>query len=178
MPRETVLSRREFVRDAGGLLIGFSLADVTVLPRVLAASPEDVTETPSPSRLDAWLRIEKDGTIRVFTGKVEIGMGVETGFAQIVAEELDVSPQRVRFVMGDTSMTTDQGGVGGSTSIMLGAKPLRNVAATARFLLLQLARSSRGTPRAASSARRNRERPGGRRQERLLRRFGRGREPE
>ena len=67
----------------------------------------------------------------MFTGKVEIGKGVETGFAQIVAEELDVAPDHVRFVMGDTSTTTDQGGVGGSTSIMLGAKPLRNVAATA-----------------------------------------------
>jgi CO/xanthine dehydrogenase Mo-binding subunit len=103
-------------------------------------------KTPSPGQLDAWLRIEKDGTVRVFTGKVEIGMGVETGFSQIVAEELDVSPERVQFVMGDTSMTTDQGGVGGSTSIMLGAKPLRNVAATARFLLLQLAAQRLGTP--------------------------------
>jgi nicotinate dehydrogenase subunit B len=146
MPPKTVLSRREFVRDAGGLLIGFSLADATVLPRVLAASPEDAMKIPSPGRLDAWLRIEKDGLVRVFTGKVEIGMGVETGFAQIVAEELDVSPGRVRFVMGDTSMTTDQGGVGGSTSIMLGAKPLRNVAATARFLLLQLAGQHLGAP--------------------------------
>jgi nicotinate dehydrogenase subunit B len=127
------------VRDAGGILIGFSLADAGVLPRVLAASFGDTIGTHSPGRLDAWLRIDEDGAIRVFTGKVEIGMGVETAYAQIVAEELDVSPARVSFVMGDTSMTTDQGGVGGSTSIMLGAKPLRNVAATARFLLLQLA---------------------------------------
>ena len=146
MPAKTVLSRRDFVRDAGGLLIGFSLADATVLPRLLAASSDDAMKTPSPDQLDAWLRIEKDGAIRVFTGKVEIGMGVETGFAQIVAEELDVAPDHVRFVMGDTSTTTDQGGVGGSTSIMLGAKPLRNVAATARFLLLQLAVQRLGAP--------------------------------
>ena len=146
MRPKNILSRREFVRDAGGLLIGFSLADATVLPRVLAASPEDAMESPSPGRLDAWLRIEKDGAIRVFTGKVEIGMGVETGFAQIVAEELDVSPESVRFVMGDTATTTDQGGVGGSTSIMLGAKPLRNVAATARLLLLQLGGKHLGAP--------------------------------
>ena len=179
MPPKATLSRREFVRDAGGLLIGFSLADATVLPRVLAASPEDAMETPSPGRLDAWLRIEKDGTIRVFTGKVEIGMGVETGYAQIVAEELDVSPERIRFVMGDTSMTTDQGGVGGSTSIMLGAKPLRNVAATARSLLLQLASRRLAGHRSISlGARRNRKRPGGRCQERLLRRSGRGRGSE
>lgn len=146
MRPKNILSRREFVRDAGGLLIGFSLADATVLPRVLAASPEDAMESPSPGRLDAWLRIEKDGAIRVFTGKVEIGMGVATGFAQIVAEELDVSPEGVRFVMGDTATTTDQGGVGGSTSIMLGAKPLRNVAATARLLLLQLGGQHLGAP--------------------------------
>jgi nicotinate dehydrogenase subunit B len=142
----TVLSRREFVRGAGGLLIGFSLADPAVLPRVLAAPRDDRTETPSPGSLDAWLRIDKDGLIRVFTGKVEIGMGVETGYAQIVSEELDISPERVRFVMGDTSLTADQGGVGGSTSIMLGAKPLRNVAATARFLLLELASRRLGVP--------------------------------
>lgn len=146
MPPKAVLSRREFIRDAGGMVIGFSLADATVLPRVLAASPEDTMKIPSPSQLDAWLRIEKDGAIRVFTGKVEIGMGIETGFAQIVAEELDVSPERVHIVMGDTATTTDQGGVGGSTSIMLGAKPLRNVAATARFWLLQLAKQHLGAP--------------------------------
>ena len=51
---------------------------------------------------------------------------------QIVAEELDVAPQQVDIVMGDTATTPDQGGVGGSTSIATGAKPLRNAAATAR----------------------------------------------
>jgi CO/xanthine dehydrogenase Mo-binding subunit len=137
MPLKTGVSRREFLRDAsGGLLIGFSLADAAVVPRIFAATP---SESPSPGRLDAWLRIEKDGAVRVFTGKVEIGMGVETGLTQIVAEELDVAPERVAFVMGDTSMTPDQGGVGGSTSIMMGAQPLRNAAATARQSLLELA---------------------------------------
>jgi CO/xanthine dehydrogenase Mo-binding subunit len=133
------LSRRDFVKGASGLLIGFSLADATVVPQLIAASPADTTSSRSASRLDAWLRIGKDGAIRVFTGKVEIGMGVETGLIQIVAEELDASPEQITFVMGDTSATPDQGGVGGSTSIMLGAQPLRNAAATARELLLQLA---------------------------------------
>ncbi|MDE3170198.1 MAG: xanthine dehydrogenase family protein molybdopterin-binding subunit, partial [Acidobacteriota bacterium] len=77
---------------------------------------------------------------------VEIGMGVETGFAQIVAEELDVAPAAVSFVMGDTSLTPDQGGVGGSTSIAMGAQPLRNVAATARSLLLQVAAQRLSVP--------------------------------
>ena len=140
------ISRRDFVKDAGGLLIGFSLADAAVAPQLLLAQSPAPAAPPSPTRLDAWLRIGSDGRVRVFTGKAEIGMGVETGFAQIVAEELDVAPSRVSFVMGDTSTTTDQGGVGGSTSISLGSRPLRNVAATARALLLQAASSRLSVP--------------------------------
>jgi CO/xanthine dehydrogenase Mo-binding subunit len=140
------LTRRDFVKGTGGLLIGFSLADSAVLPRLLAETATASAESPSPARLDAWLRIEPDGMIQVFTGKVEIGMGVKTGLTQIVAEELDVAPSRVALVMGDTSMTADQGGVGGSNSIMWGAKPLRNVGASARSLLLQLASPKLGAP--------------------------------
>src|SRR5216683_5815334 len=91
MAPKTTLSRREFVKDTGGLLIGFSLADSAIVPRLLAAASPESVATPSPNRLDAWLRIGKDGIVHVFTGKPEIGMGVETAYAQIVAEELDVS---------------------------------------------------------------------------------------
>ena len=146
MPRHTMVSRREFVTGAGGLLIGFSLIDASVAPELLAQTPPAAAGT-SPGRLDAWLRIDKDGGVRVFTGKVEIGMGVDTAYTQIVAEELDVAPARVTFIMGDTLTTPDQGGVGGSTSVSLGARPLRNVAATARALLLQLASRRLDTPR-------------------------------
>src|SRR5262245_21852580 len=141
------ISRREFVRDAGGLLIGFSLVDPAVVPRLLAQG-QTVTSgsTPSPSRLDAWLKVQHDGAIRIFTGKVEIGMGVDTAYTQFVADELDIAPERVAFVMGDTSTTTDQGGVGGSTSISLGSRPLRNVAAAARGVLLRLASARLGAP--------------------------------
>jgi nicotinate dehydrogenase subunit B len=142
MATKNVLSRREFVKDTGGLLIGFSLADATILPQVLAGA--DTAASPSPSRLDAWLRIDRDGNVHVFSGKTEIGMGVETGYTQIIAEELDVPVSRVIFVMGDTSTTTDQGGVGGSTSIALGSKPLRNVGATARSVLLRMAAKNLG----------------------------------
>jgi len=144
-PKITV-SRREFVKEAGGLLIGFSLADSAVLPRVLAAASPETIAAPSPSRLDSWLRIDKEGIVHVFTGKPEIGMGVGTAYAQIVAEELDVPVDRVVLVMGDTASTANQGGVGGSTSIMLGSKPLRNAAANARYLLTELASRRLGVP--------------------------------
>ena len=99
------------MKDAGGLLIGFSLADASIFPRLVAAASPETVATPSPNRLDAWLRIGKDGIVHVFTGKPEIGMGVETGYAQIIAEELDVPVGRVQFVMGDSSLTPNQGGV-------------------------------------------------------------------
>src|SRR5262249_6901613 len=84
--------------------------------------------------------------VQVFTGKLEIGMGVDTALMQIVAEELDLNPSRVKFVFGDTATTTDQGGVGGSTSISLGSRPLRNVSAAARAALVQRASQQLGVP--------------------------------
>jgi len=147
MAPQNPFSRRQFVKDAGGLLIGFSLGNPATLPRMIGIpAPPETIHTPPAASLDSWLRIERDGTIRVFTGKTDIGMGVQTALIQIVAEELDVSPQSVSFVMGDTGMTVDQGGVGGSTSVMLGSKPLRNAAAIARFLLLRLASSRFDVP--------------------------------
>src|SRR5215475_5161209 len=137
-PRASKITRRAFVRDASGLVIGFSMLDSSLAPRLLAQSA--VLGAPkSPRKLESWLHVLPDGGVRVFTGKLEIGMGVDTALAQIVAEELDLAPGRVTFVLGDTSQTTDQGGVGGSTSVSLGSKPLRNVAATARATLVQLA---------------------------------------
>ncbi|HEY9528509.1 MAG TPA: molybdopterin cofactor-binding domain-containing protein, partial [Anaerolineales bacterium] len=64
--------------------------------------------------LDDWIAIEPDGTITAFSGKVELGTGVRTALAQIVAEELDVPLARVRMVMGDTALTPDEGYTAGS----------------------------------------------------------------
>ena len=141
------VSRREFVRDAGGLVIGFSLLDSTLAPRLLAQAPPPAPAVaPSPAKLESWLHVLPDGSVQVFTGKLEIGMGVDTAFTQIVAEELDVHPSRVKFVLGDTATTTDQGGVGGSTSVSLGSRPLRNVSAVARTALVQRASQQLGVP--------------------------------
>lgn len=146
MSSKLPLSRREFVKDAGGLLIGFSLMDASVLPRLLAEPADDTVLVPEPGRLDGWLRVQPDGIIRVLTGKAEIGMGVQTALSQIVAEELDAPFEHISFVMADTAVTPDQGGVGGSTSVAQGGKPLRNAAATARQVLMQLASQKLGAP--------------------------------
>ena len=141
-PRKGGVSRREFV--AGGLVVGFSMLDRELVPRLFAQAA--AAAAPSPKKLESWLHILPDGNVQVFTGKLEIGMGVDTALTQIVAEELDLSPSRVKFVFGDTSTTVDQGGVGGSTSVSQGSRPLRNVAAAARAALLQRASQRLGVP--------------------------------
>lgn len=89
--------------------------------------------------LDDWLAIETDGTVTAFSGKVELGTGVRTALAQIVAEELDVRLERVHMVMGDTARTPDEGYTAGSMTISGSGSALRNAAAEARHVMLELA---------------------------------------
>jgi CO/xanthine dehydrogenase Mo-binding subunit len=89
--------------------------------------------------LDDWLAINPDGTVTAFSGKVELGTGVRTALAQIVAEELDVPIQNVHMVMGDTQRTPDEGYTAGSMTINSSGTALRNAAAQARRILLELA---------------------------------------
>jgi CO/xanthine dehydrogenase Mo-binding subunit len=134
--------RRTFLAAAAG-----ALAVVAVPGGFRAVRAAGAAESAEPSRLDTWLRIGRDGTVHVYTGKVEIGMGVVTGLAQIVAEELDVRVDRIHMITGDTAFTPDQGGVGGSTSTELGARPLRSAAAHARAVLIAAAAQRLGAPR-------------------------------
>ena len=48
--------------------------------------------------LNAWLRIDPDGTVTIFTGKIELGQGIGTALAQIAADELDVDLKRIEVV--------------------------------------------------------------------------------
>ena len=90
-------------------------------------------------RLDRWLKINRDGTVTAFPGKVEIGQGILTALAQIVAEELDVALERIRLAPADTTYSPDEGMTSGSQSITDGGAALRYAAAEARDLLLQRA---------------------------------------
>jgi nicotinate dehydrogenase subunit B len=89
--------------------------------------------------LDDWLAINTDGTITACSGKVELGTGVRTALAQIVAEELDVPLGRVHMVMGDTALTPNEGYTAGSMTISSGGTALRHAAAEARHAMLEMA---------------------------------------
>ncbi|MGE5123883.1 MAG: molybdopterin cofactor-binding domain-containing protein, partial [Acidobacteriaceae bacterium] len=91
------------------------------------------------NRLDDWIHIEADGSVTAFSGKVELGQGVRTALAQIVAEELDVPFERVQMVMGDTARTPDEGYTAGSMTIMSSGDALRQAAAEARLAMLEMA---------------------------------------
>src|SRR6476661_1454277 len=95
-------------------------------------------------QLDDWLAIEPDGTVTVYSGKVELGTGVRTALAQIVAEELDVALERIRMVMGDTARTPSEGYTAGSMTVKSSGMTLRRAAATARQLLLEMAAAELG----------------------------------
>ena len=92
---------------------------------------------------DSWLVIDASGNtvvVTVYSGKVELGTGVETALSQIVADELYLDfPGIVSFVQGDTSLTPNQGYTAGSNTIYAGGVQLRQAAATAFQHLLQLA---------------------------------------
>jgi len=130
------LSRREFATALGGIVLAFSLA-----PRLaLGQQPANLPGSLNGNRmLDAWLRINQDGTATVFTGKVELGQGIVTALAQIAAEELDLPLARIKMISGDTGQTPNEGQTAGSQSIEASGTALRMAGAEARAILIDLA---------------------------------------
>ena len=95
-------------------------------------------------RLAHWLRINADGTVTAFTGKVEIGQGILTALTQIIADELDVTPQRIRLTTAATDRGPNEGITSGSRSVEESAVALRYACAEVRELLLQRAAAKLG----------------------------------
>jgi nicotinate dehydrogenase subunit B len=94
-------------------------------------------EDEPPKDITAWLHVGEDGSVTVFTGKVEMGQNIRTSLAQSVADELRVPFESVRMVMGDTDLTPYDMGTFGSRTTPTMAPQLRRVAAAARDFLIQ-----------------------------------------
>ena len=130
-------SRRAFFRIVGGgIVVALVLADV--LGEATAQGPGGGRGR-LPREIGAWLHIGQDGTVTVYTGKVEIGQNIRTSLTQVVAEELHVPLGRIRLVMADTDLTPFDAGTFGSQTTPQMASQLRRVAAAAREVLLDLA---------------------------------------
>jgi nicotinate dehydrogenase subunit B len=98
--------------------------------------PQSLKTTP---RLDRWVRFNADRTVTVFSGKVELGQGIETAIAQIAADELDVALERLSLVAGDTTQSPDEWYTAGSQSIEVGGMSMRLACAEVRGLFLEAA---------------------------------------
>jgi CO/xanthine dehydrogenase Mo-binding subunit len=145
------MDRRSLLKGSGALV--FTLAggglNILTLSPALAAAP--AARALAPADLDTWLAVTETGDVTAFFGKMDMGQGVDTAIAQVVAEELDVDVDRVSVVMGDTGLTPNQGGASGSSGCRLGANPLRNAAAEARRVFLARAAEHLGQPAEALS---------------------------
>jgi CO/xanthine dehydrogenase Mo-binding subunit len=135
-------TRRDFLKTTGILAVGFSLSRIGSLEA--AARGATAIVPPAANQLDSWLVVAADGSVTVFSGKVELGTGVSTALRQIVAEELDVAFDRITWVQGDSDRTVDQGSTVGSQTIKRGGAQLRLAAAEARTALLELASAKLG----------------------------------
>src|SRR5215472_17102384 len=100
-----------------------------MIPTSLAANPS----------LDRWVRFDPDGKVCIQFGKVEYGQGNMTALAQIGADELDVSWDRVRLDEPATGHAPDEGLTVGSMSIEISGASVRQACAEVRALFIDRA---------------------------------------
>ena len=132
--------RRDFLRTlGGGLFVFFNVGSVV---KLMAADGEQRPQVPDD--FNAFLRIHEDGKVSCLTGKIEMGQGVVTGLAMMLADELDVAYDDVVMVMGDTDLCPWDMGTFGSLSTRMFGPSMLAAAAEARAALLKLASEQLG----------------------------------
>ena len=134
------LDRRDFLKMLGGGLIIFISPD-------LSEAQYGYRRQETSADFNAFLRIGEDGRVTCFTGKIEMGQGIITSLAQMLAEELEVSFESVEMVMGDTDLCPWDMGTFGSRTTKYFGPLLREAAAQARTVLIGLAAVRLGLPR-------------------------------
>lgn len=143
-PTTFPVDRRDFVRlTATGLVVLFGVRPVAALQERARSGPG---RPGYPTDVNAYLHIGSDGRVTCMVGKVELGQGVSTSLAQLIAEELDVPLDSVDIVMGDTDRCPWDMGTFGSLSIRQFGPVLRQAGAEARAALLEMAAERLQTP--------------------------------
>ncbi len=130
------MDRRDFLKTTGsGIFILFTLKDASPF----TIEKQNRQQQGYPSDFNAYLKIGEDGRVACYTGKIEMGQGVITSLAQMLADELDVSLDSVDMVMGDTDLCPYDRGTFGSLTTRFFGPALRSAGAEGRAVLLQLA---------------------------------------
>jgi nicotinate dehydrogenase subunit B len=144
MSEATRMDRRDFVKLlGGGIAVAVSLRPHSVL------SADALQQRGYPEDINAYLHLAPDGSVTLYSGKIEMGQGVMTSLAQMAAEDLGVGLDAMHVVMGDTdSCPWDMGTFGSLTTRMFGPA-VRAAAAKARLVLTDLAAQRFGVARDA-----------------------------
>jgi CO/xanthine dehydrogenase Mo-binding subunit len=139
-------SRRRFLKGTGALVVGFTAFEVADRLGLATDGALAQTTRATDSQLDSWIAVAADGSVTAYTGKCELGQGIQTAQTQLIAEELGVSMDRVRLVQCDTDVCPDQGTTSGSQShpTNFNERSLALAGATAREALVQLAAARLG----------------------------------
>jgi len=138
----TGMKRRNFVKLlGGGIFIFFQPLSAIDLMAVPLQERRSLTKD-----YNAFLQIAADGTVKCFTGKIEMGQGVITSLAQMMADELNVPFEKVKMVMGDTDLCPYDAGTWGSQTTQTFGPAMRAAAAEARAVLVDLGSARLGVP--------------------------------
>ena len=140
------LSRRQFIKAGGVLVVGFSVPGAHLLMADTAKSAV-LKNSLDPTRVESWIEIHPDNTILIRTGKSDFGQGSTfTAYRQIVAEELSVPFEAITTVVsGSTDSTPD--GSGAFDFLGHGTPNIRKAAAYTHQALLDLASAKLGVPK-------------------------------
>ena len=130
---EIDLERRDFFKLLGGGLVLLLTLEES------GSAQQSRRGDARPPELAAWLHIGQDGTVTVYTGKVEAGQNIRTSLAQAVAEELRAPIGVIQFVMADTDLTPYDMGTFDSRTTPVMAAQMKKVGAAAREALIDLA---------------------------------------
>jgi nicotinate dehydrogenase subunit B len=141
------VSRRTFLAAGGVLIVGFGIGSRgRARAQTVPGADRFLGKPLAPDAVDSFLAVQADGSVTIFSGKVDIGTGARIAMRQLVAEELDVPLERIAMIEGDTALTPNQGATAGSYGIARGGVQLRQAAATARQALLAQAAARFGRP--------------------------------
>ena len=135
------VSRREFFRQSGAL--------------VLAVAARDVFAQDSSFQPNAFVKIGPDGIVTVIVKHLEMGQGTHTGLPTLVAEELDADWSQIRIEPAPADAKRyrnlfwgEAQGTGGSTALANSYVQLRQAGAAARVMLVAAAAERWSVPAA------------------------------
>jgi nicotinate dehydrogenase subunit B len=136
-PIKTSRFSRRAVLKGGALTVGFAMAGLRTGAHAQGAA--GAGRVLDAKEVDAFLAVNSNGTVTLYSGKVDLGQGLRIALPQMAAEELGIGVDKIKFVEGDTAITPDQGRTSGSNGIQRGGVQIRQAAATAREGLIALA---------------------------------------